>query len=428
MAFRRGAPLLVAVSLLAGGATTVGAQQERAGAVPAVQCRICHADRAFLKDKTATAAGDSALFVTDSMVAPSVHGALACADCHPNKGVGFPHPEGPPAVGCSECHAEAGEAWEGSIHAANVAERGDAASCADCHGAHEVYPSDDRRSRVHPFNVAETCARCHADPEIIGEYFATREHATARRAVSRYYETVHGTAMTESGLTVSATCNDCHRGHEVLPADSPGSSVHPSNIPETCGQCHQGIVEVYDESAHGAALRAGAGGTPAPVCTGCHRSHEIVETDEPVWFLGVVEECGECHEDLYERYFETYHGKVTALGSGLAAQCSECHTPHRMLPASHPESSVHPENLVETCAQCHPNANENFVQYYAHGDPTDREGYPKLFWPFVFMTTLLVGVFAFFGTHTALWLGRVSLDALRGGREDEDAPAEEEGE
>lgn len=427
MTFRRGAPIIVAVLALAATATTAGAQQGQqaaTGAVPAVQCQICHADRGFLEDKTATAAGDSALFVTDSMVDPSIHGDFACADCHPNKGVGFPHPEGPKAVPCSECHADAGQAWDGSIHATNVAEEGDAASCADCHGAHEVFPADDRRSKVHPLNVAETCATCHADPAIIGEYFATRDETQARRAVSQYFETVHGTAITESGLTVSATCNDCHRGHEILPADSTGSSVHPSNIPETCGQCHEGIIEVYDASAHGGALRVEAGEADAPVCTECHTSHEIVEADQPGWFLGVVEECGACHEELYEEYLQTYHGKVTALGSGLAAQCSECHTAHRMLPASDPESSVHPDNLVETCAQCHPDATENFVQYYAHGDHTDREEYPKLFWPYVLMTTLLIGVFAFFGTHTALWLTRASINALRGTREDDDAGRE----
>jgi hypothetical protein len=69
--------------------------------------------------------------------------------------------------------------------------------------------------------------------------------------------------------------------------------------------------------------------------------------------------------------------------------------------------------MVETCSQCHSGANENFVQYYAHGDNRDRERYPKLFWPWLFMTTLLAGVFGFFGLHTLLWLGRTVVDARR---------------
>lgn len=409
----------MALLLVAGGGTTVRAQQEETRGDPDVQCSLCHGDMEFLTDKRATPAGDSALFVTDTVVDPSVHGALSCATCHPAHAEGYPHRADRPALACAECHAVAGREWGRSIHAANVAVEGDAASCVECHGTHRVFSANDRRSTAHPLNVAETCARCHADPVIVGEYFATPEEAQARRAVSLYYETVHGTAITESGLTVSATCNDCHGAHAVLPADSGGSSVNPAHIPETCGQCHVGIVEVYEQSAHGVSPRRADGVSP-PVCTDCHTSHEIVETEEPIWFLGVVEECGACHGELYERYLETYHGKVTRLGSGLAAQCSECHTAHHMLPASDPESSVHPDNLVGTCAQCHEAANENFIRYYAHGDHTNREEYPKLYWPWLFMTTLLVGVFGFFGVHTALWLGRVSIDSLRRGRTNRD--------
>jgi hypothetical protein len=173
-----------------------------------------------------------------------------------------------------------------------------------------------------------------------------------------------------------------------------------------------GIVEVFDRSAHGKTLHA-SGGARAPVCTDCHTSHEIVEADEPVWFLGVVEECGACHEKLYEEYQETYHGKVSRLGSGLAAQCSECHTPHAMLPASDPESTVNPARLVDTCGQCHESANANFVQYITHGDHHDRHRNPKLFWPWLLMTLLLAGVFSFFGAHTVLWLVRVGIESRR---------------
>ena len=400
------------------------AQPEGVGVGPAVQCINCHGNMAFLGGKSATQAQDYALFVTDSIVGPSVHGGLSCAECHPAQAEGYPHRADRRARPCMDCHLGEGRDWGRSIHAANVARGGEAATCVDCHGSHQVFASTDRRSMTYALNVAETCARCHADPDIIGEYFATPEKAQARRAVSLYYETVHGTAITESGLVVAATCNDCHGAHEILPPDSSRSSVNRANIPETCGQCHEGIVEVYDGSAHGQALRAAAG-PRAPVCTDCHTSHEIVGTDEPVWFRGVVEECGKCHQQLYERYFETYHGKVTRLGSALAARCSDCHTGHNMLPPSDPGSSVNPGNMVETCGRCHSGANENFVQYYAHGDNTDRQRYPKLFWPWLSMTMLLAGVFGFFGIHTLLWLGRTGIDARR--RRNEEAKAVETG-
>ena len=37
-----------------------------------------------------------------------------------------------------------------------------AANCASCHGAHDILPSADTRSSVHPANLAKTCGQCHA--------------------------------------------------------------------------------------------------------------------------------------------------------------------------------------------------------------------------------------------------------------------------
>lgn len=383
----------------------------------AVTCESCHGDREFLVGKADTEAGEEALFVPASRLAESTHGGLPCVACHPGFGEGYPHRAEVVAIDCQACHPGPGSAWEASSHAANVETRGDAATCRSCHGYHDVLGVEDRRSPVHPLNVASMCGKCHADPAIIGTYFMAPGEV-GREAVARYHETIHGAALTEAGLVVSATCNDCHRAHEVLPVEDPRSSVNRANIADTCGSCHQGVLERYMVSSHGQALRADLQtetGHPAPICVECHSGHGIVRADQPRWFVGVVEECGSCHEHLYETYFETYHGKVTSLGFDLTAKCSDCHTAHSMLAADDPESSVYPANLIETCGQCHEGANANFVEYYSHGDHTSRTGYPLLFWPYVFMTSLLVGVFAFFGTHTFLWLTRLGIDRIKKG-------------
>lgn len=383
-----------------------------------VVCEKCHADREFLVGKAATPEGEAALYVPASTLRETAHQRLACVDCHPEYGEQYPHRMTAIAAPCGSCHEREGQAWAQSSHAANVATKGDAATCVDCHTSHTVYSAEDRRSPTHALNVATLCGSCHADPRIVGTYFTAPDEGQARVAVEQYYETVHGAAMTRAGLVVSATCNDCHGAHLILPADSARSRLHPTNVDATCGACHTGVLEDFSASAHGVALGTGERtpeGDPAPSCTQCHKAHRIVRTDEPAWVLGVVEECGECHRHVYETYFETYHGKVTRLGSGLAARCADCHTAHRMLPTSNPASTIYPLNLVETCAQCHPNANFNFVQYRAHGDYRDRERYPELYWPWLFMTTLLAGVFGFFGLHTLLWLVRIGVDRIRGG-------------
>jgi nitrate/TMAO reductase-like tetraheme cytochrome c subunit len=402
---------LTALALLVAALGTAAprALAQRPGAV---QCDRCHADRQFLVGKTPNAAGDSALYVPGSILHETRHERVPCAGCHRGFDAGYPHPAQRRVAPCESCHEQAGRDWAASVHAANVGLQGDAPTCVTCHGNHVVYGAADRQSPTYPLNVAALCGRCHADPEIIGTYFATAGKERARTAVAHFFKTVHGTALTDDGLIVSATCNDCHQAHRILPADSAASSVHRAAIPRTCGTCHVGIVEAYDRSAHGAAARSderSETGEGAPVCVDCHSAHEIVRADAPAWRLEVVEECGACHEHLYETYFDTYHGKVTRLGF-LAATCSDCHTPHDMRPLTDTLSSVHPANLVATCARCHPAANANFVAYRPHGDHRDRAKYPVLFWTWLLMTALMAGVFSFFGLHTALWLIRLALD------------------
>lgn len=395
-----------------------GAQEVQPGEPP-FDCAKCHSRFEFLAGKTDSPARDSALLVPRSILLSSRHDTIACATCHPDQSTIYPHEAAPGmarAVACESCHEAQGADWRASSHAVNVAEVGDAPTCGRCHGAHEVYDAEDRRSPTHPFNVAELCGGCHADPAIVGTYFAQPERVGATAPVVQFYKTVHGVALRRTGLVISATCNDCHGAHKVLGPDSPESSINRDHMVETCGRCHVGIVEAYAESAHGVAVREGKrslNDRPAPVCSDCHSSHEIVRADAQAWFVGVVAECGDCHEELYDTYSDTYHGKVTQLGYGLTAKCSDCHTPHAMFPPADPRSSVNPRNLVQTCQRCHEGANENFAQYYSHGDPTQRSKYPKLFGTRLFMTVLLAGVFGFFGVHTALWAVRMVIERQR---------------
>lgn len=397
-------------------AAALPAQQP--GARGRVQCGKCHGDRQFLVGKAKSARGDSVLFVPDTFLRDSRHATLVCADCHVGYNDGYPHVSVPVvAVPCQDCHDDQSDAWKRSVHAPHATRKGDAPTCVSCHSAHRVLGVDDARSPTYPLNVARLCASCHNARRILESYFTAPADTSARTAVRDYRRSVHGLAMSRAGLVVSATCSDCHDAHAVLPHDSAASTLSRANVAATCGACHAGVLATYDSSAHGQALVAGDttdSGHAAPVCIECHGGHRAVAADDPVWFSGVVRECGTCHEKLLETYFETYHGKATELGYGIAAKCSDCHTAHAMLPADDPQSSVHQANLVETCGQCHQGANANFVQYRPHGDPHDRRKDPELYWVWLFMTTLLVGVFAFFGMHTLLWLARVGVGGRRG--------------
>lgn len=412
-AFARLPILGAALLTLAGFAGPSVAQQPQT-----VECARCHGNREFLVGKARDARQDSALYVPAGALHGTAHDALQCTDCHRGFEAGYPHQVSAPVVPCQTCHEQAGLDWMASIHAANAESQGDAPTCVGCHGAHDVYGVKDSKSPVYALNVAALCGRCHGDARIIGTYFATPDKIQGRIATTQFPKSVHGVALTRDGLIVSATCSNCHGAHRVLPADSAASSVNRANIPATCGACHAGIAAVYDSSAHGpiypAQHRTTNDDQRRPVCIDCHSAHGIVRADQPQWQLDVVAECGSCHERLYETYFETYHGKVTHLGFNLAAKCSDCHTAHNMRPASDPQSSVYTLNLLTTCSRCHAGATWNFVKYYAHGDPKERTRYPRLYWPWLFMTTLLVSVIGFFAIHTGLWLVRSALDRGRG--------------
>jgi cytochrome b subunit of formate dehydrogenase len=95
--------------------------------------------------------------------------------------------------------------------------------------------------------------------------------------------------------------------------------------------------------------------------------------------------------------------------------CSDCHTPHHNLPVSDPRSTIHPDNLAAMCGQCHKGEiTPAFLTFDPHNDPTDPNDNIYVYWVYVFMVSLLIGVFAFFGIHDLLWLQRALVGKLRG--------------
>jgi cytochrome b subunit of formate dehydrogenase len=105
-------------------------------------------------------------------------------------------------------------------------------------------------------------------------------------------------------------------------------------------------------------------------------------------------------------YEESYHGKAFHLGQPLAAGCADCHGYHSILPKNDPKSTISRTRLVETCGKCHPRANANFVQWIPHADHYDQANYPVLYYTFLIMTVLLVGVFGVFWLECILWWQR----------------------
>ncbi len=277
---------------------------------------------------------------------------------------------------CIECHEEMDyAAFAASAHGRHA--------CNSCH--YDVVDIADHEtcgSRTQ--DKVDTCHRCHPNQG--------RDHFASAHMLN------------------DIKCADCHSDvHTIQKWDG-----NKQSVVDKCLGCHDG--DAYLASVHGVAVAAGNNDSAS--CADCHGMHRIEPVPDKNTHAGRefhTETCQRCHADAAmmarndvlvvasRTYEESYHGKVEALGSALAAGCADCHSAHAVRRADDPESTIHPDRVVATCAVCHPHATPLFAQFLSHADHRDKENYPVLYYTFVAMTSLLVAVFAVFWLHTFLW-------------------------
>jgi cytochrome b subunit of formate dehydrogenase len=240
-----------------------------------------------------------------------------------------------------------------------------------------MVPVANADSEVHKYHVVKLCASCHGEN-------STPALATVsprmENPVEKYMATVHGQAY-QSGKKIAAACVDCHGHHDILPGFDPQSNVNRYTIYTRCQKCHAGQVGNFLQSIHGKALLNKA--PDAPVCTTCHGEHTIIprrDPNSPTNTAHVAETCARCHAarqisrqygfsiDRVPTYQQSVHGVKMQSGVLTAANCASCHTNHNVLPASNPQSSIHPANLEKTCGQCHPGPSAYFTSIRVHED------------------------------------------------------------
>lgn len=181
-----------------------------------------------------------------------VYVAATCNDCHSTGGTAHRilAPGDPESAinhfniptTCGTCHkAVESDYWEG-IHGQRAA-RGetDVPVCTTCHGEHGIISPDDPRSPVSSSKVAElTCSPCHESAVLNEKYGMPAGRLTT------FIDSYHG-LKSKAGDTHVANCASCHGVHRILPSSDPTSTVHTSNLQDTCGECHPGIS---DQLAH----------------------------------------------------------------------------------------------------------------------------------------------------------------------------------
>ncbi len=284
------------------------------------------------------------LFATASLGAQGLSDEdKACLACHGQKGMTKKTPAGE----VIELHVDKAK-FGGSVHAS-----------LGCTGCHSDLAGGDHPGKTPVQPVS--CEGCHA--ESVKTYNGSA-HAAAHRA-GRY----------------APTCVDCHSKHEIMGSMDSASPVSRKNLGKTCGTCHEEVVKDVLESTHGQAMARGV--KEAPTCLDCHSDHSL-ETLKGAATLKIAEQvCSRCHAsqrmnsklhlsgNRVSTFFESYHGLAAKLGSPTAANCASCHGFHKILPSTDPQSTVHPANLVKTCAKCHPGANEKFTSGRIHSEGTE---------------------------------------------------------
>lgn len=379
------------------------------------RCMTCHSD----ENLTRVVDGkEQSLYVDPNDIQHSAHKDNSCIKCHTDiSEFNDPICIESGRVDCSICHANEVDEWELSQHSRErMAGNYDAPYCTDCHGSHNVLKKTDKNSPTFSRNVPQLCGKCHS-PDGVAKGMEVDETGI----VKDYSQSIHGRLL-ETGLTVTASCVDCHSAHRELPSDDPLSFVHRDNVGETCAKCHLGIYEQFTKSIHHPSVADTD--KELPGCQDCHQAHTIKRTEQMTFRQEIIDQCGRCHEDVTNTYFDTFHGKVSKLGSSITAECADCHGSHNILPTYNPKSTLHRNNIIETCQTCHENSNRKFVGYLTHATHHDKDKYPFLYYTFWFMTILLATTFLFFGIHTLLWLPRGLAEKRKERRENKKGNSE----
>ncbi len=331
----------------------------------------------------------------------SVHRNMPCVKCHSDVTVQHARPcDTAGRVDCSKCHAQTAEDYFESEHGKAYFEKNPYAPyCTDCHGSHQTLAHTDERDKTYRANIPDLCGGCHEKLADTKRLVTPQGHV-----LIDYSRSVHGLGLIKKGLLPSAVCTDCHTSHLILNHEDKRATINHANVPATCATCHRGIFNEYVTSIHSPNMNETA--KRLPNCEDCHSAHQIKEIEQDKFMTEVTHQCGSCHKDLAETYLQTMHGKTYTLGYLQAAKCSDCHGAHGIKQIDDPESKVGFKNVVETCRKCHPDANRRFTGYLTHATHHDKVKYPTLNFTFWAMTSLLIGVFSFFGLHTILWLPR----------------------
>lgn len=216
--------------------------------------------------------------------------------------------------------------------------------------------------------ASSRCLSCHGMPNL-----AVRESTTGPLrdfSVSPVFA---------SSVHRNVTCEQCHGDvgpypHQVRRA--PVTCTQDCHARDRDGgvYTHAATVAAFESSVHRA--RPGDNGGDHPTCVSCHGDGDAHAIRSPKALSPVarIAQCASCHDDparmarngldadAVRSYRRSFHYKAITFGATQTAVCQDCHTAHRVRPASDATSTVARASLPATCGQasCHPGAGTRF--------------------------------------------------------------------
>jgi len=367
-------------------------------------CLACHDDPGLTTEKSGKKVSR---YIPANALDHSVHKSVTCASCHTDAAVkDFPHPESLKPVDCGTCHTDEKDQYLRGIHGrAFLANQPYAPTCKECHGSHEILSSQDTKSRTYKMNIPILCGSCHKEGAPVARAYNISEH----NILENYSLGIHGQGLYKKGLIVSATCNDCHGNHLILPHTNSSSSISPKNIAATCMKCHARIEDVHTKVINKELWESKPGAIPA--CTSCHPPHKVeyqnvianisdktclkchdneathkmvdgkavslkvnvgdiavsthknitcvkchsdvtANMSRPCATSGKVD-CSACHAEESDIYFASGHGQAYFNKKENAPYCTDCHGTHLVKPKTDETSKTYRSSIPALCGECH---------------------------------------------------------------------------
>jgi hypothetical protein len=201
------------------------------------------------------------------------------------------------------------------------------------------------------------------------------------QAADHYLDSIHGRALLKMGFIVAPSCNDCHGVHDIKRGVDRDSPIHHANVAKTCGKCHVGIEEIYNQSVHGQMLsqgdrRAGLHGLPHARMK--WRSRKTATSKWPA-----TSAAANATKDRLNIIATPITARPWPSANPMSPPMSPPATTATATTTCSPQDPRRGSpkaNILATCQQCHPKATAGFTGYRPHANPLDRENYPMLNW------------------------------------------------